>query len=739
MHAGTIEWNGADLSRIGKARLGISRKADPPAPGVATRMLVDLTVTVELEALDPGTLQARAQWLADSLRVSEGILRIGSGTGHTLEWLAVPGDSNLAEAITGLSNSVALNFTAVENRADLTDLTSATFTPAGSSTPLHLHAVRDLKEEVRTARHSERNGARSATTTTLSFTARVAQSNAADPHGVRLAYLQAQALAVKALDARQGVLVLGETNAIVRVTDFTPQIDEGRGTLDVQVQCYHIVLPDVATAECLFEIDERADEGTGELVVSIKGEIAAQTRIIAMAKLQALRTVQLSLAGQRVVSYSSTDKVIDGHDVTGTADDDWTGAITFSIEARKVRAGGHGSHKFSVDKDIRGGMRWSYSGSVRAADEAAALGVARAIAAAASHPILTKSQENFERVTDIDTPATIHPVKLDYSYEFEGPSDGFISGEITTDQTRPLTGEWRRTISGFLIATTKDAAETRLGTLLAGESPQLEVTRRWTEVYLDASGADATPKRVVMRLEFSCGVRDMPTRAAVEFTDSTQTSLSAMRQTRTLSGTLWTSSEANANAALTTFYTLMLGVATPQESTHTHAKIQYAAPSAMNTLVTTGGGGAQWIKLDFSATVVTVLTGVTGYDLLEASMTMSRDGSLNATIVTPIPFGRPVAQPGTGYIPGRIQVSATAKAINLSTARAWVQGKRTLVNSIGTDGTTRHETDQPRESATPEYAPFNGTTAGGWSFSGSYGWTFTGTVLDGVWTSGLPG
>ena len=31
MHAGTITWNGLDLTGLGKPKLGISRQADPPA------------------------------------------------------------------------------------------------------------------------------------------------------------------------------------------------------------------------------------------------------------------------------------------------------------------------------------------------------------------------------------------------------------------------------------------------------------------------------------------------------------------------------------------------------------------------------------------------------------------------------------------------------------------------------------------------------------------------------------
>lgn len=738
MHAGTIEWNGADLSRIGKPRLTIRRQPDPPPPGFATRMLVELVVSVELEALDPGTLQARAQWLADSMRVAEGILRIRSGSGHTLEWLAAPGENNLADAISGPSNTVQMSFAAVENHATLAGLTGATFTPPGvEAVALHLHAVRDMKQEIRTSRHAERNGARSLTTTTLSFTARVAQSNPADPHATRLAYLQQQAEAVKALDCREGALVLGETNELVRVTEFTPVIDERRGALDVQVQCHYLTLPDEGTAECLYDIDSKADEGTGELVISIKGEISAETRTIALAKLSALRSAQQAITGQRVVSYGSTDKLIDGVDAAASGDS-WTGALSFSIEVRQARSGGHHTLRISSQKDIRSGMKWSYQGSTRSTSEALALGAARAIAttAAASHPVMTRSDETFDRVTAIDNPATLHHVKLDFAYDFEGPSDGFISGEINTETASPLAGEWRRTISGFLIATTKAVAEARLALLLAAETNPLETTRKWSEIYLDPTGTNSGVKRVAMRLDFTCGQRDTRTRATAEFTDTTQNSIPSMRQTRTVAGTLWTNSETNANAALDTLYTLVFGTALPQETTRTHAKIQYAAAAVTNSLA---GSNAQWIKLDFSASATRRLTGITGYDLLEASMTMNRDGSLNATIVTPIPFGRPVAQTGTGYIPGRISISASAKAINLATAKNWVQGRRALVAAIGVSGTTRHETDAPRESATPDYAPLDGTTAAAWNFQGNYGWTFTGSVLDGVWTTGLPG
>jgi hypothetical protein len=665
-------------------------------------------------------VQARAEWLADALRVGEGILRITSGSGHALEWLATPGASNLQEVLSGTRNAVEMSFAAVENHAGLDHLPGATFTPSGSGVPLYLHALREVREEIRTARHAERAAARSLTTTTLSFTARVAQASAADSEAARLAWLQDKAAQVKALDTREGVLVLGSTETIVRVTQFSPRIDEQRWALDVEVQCYHVMLPDSGSAECLYDLDTRIDEGSDEEVISYKGEISAETRGIALAKLNALRQAQL-LPGQRVASYSTQDKIIDGADTQGVAGAEWSGALSFTLEIRKARQEGHHTLRISTKRDLRSGMRWSYTGSVTSPDETSALATARAIAAAANHPVLVSSEETLDKATTLEDPATLHLIKVDFTYEFEGPSDGFISGELSTESLTPAAGEWRSTTSGFLIAASKAAAETRLALLLAGAGTALETTRKWSEIYLDESGSDATPKQVAMRLDFTHGTRVGRANTSTEYTDSTQTSIASMTQTRSANGTVWGSTKAAAETALGSVLNGIFGINGPQEKTVTDSLLRT--------------GSTEWIKLDFSASSTTRLSGVTGYDLLEASMTMNRDGALNAAIITPIPFGRPVAQSNTGFIPGRISITATAKAINLATARDWVQNQRAYAEAIGNAAVTRFETDPPRESASPEYAPFEGGTPKLWSFSGTYSWTYTGTVLDGLWSN----
>ncbi len=215
-----------------------------------------------------------------------------------------------------------------------------------------------------------------------------------------------------------------------------------------------------------------------------------------------------------------------------------------------------------------------------------------------------------------------------------------------------------------------------------------------------------TAARVAMKLDFTCGVRDARTFASVEYTDMTENDLSSMRQTREVAGALWSNTQANAEAALGVLSAALFGTNGPQRMRKSHSKLQWAGAAIVATFTGTGSG-SQWVKLEFSMGATTVLTGVTGYDLIEAGFSMERSGSINGAVITPIPFGRPVVQTGTGFIPGRITVQAQAKAINQATAKAWVQDKRGLVTNIGIGGTTRHETDQPKETCAPEYAPFN--------------------------------
>lgn len=736
MHAGTITWNGLDLSGLGKPKLDITKQPDPPAPAFPTRQLVTLKVTVDLEAMDPGTIQARATHLQESMKVTEGILRSATGSGYAAEWLAQPGGSNLTAVLAGQSNTLELNFSAVENHSAgvIAGIPTATFTPAGSDAPITLHAMRDVKEEINTERHSPRASARTLTTTTMTFTARIDQADAAAPLATRLAYLQAAAAAVKAIDCREALLVYQGDSRIVRVTEFSPVIDEARGVLDLRVQCFSSVLPDDTRSEGDFEMKTRLDAGSGEEVLTYSGTISAETRTIALGKLEAIRAAN-STTGHRTVSFETGDKTIDGADTQGITGADWTGSLTFTLEMRQARTGGHYSLKIATTRDIRVGMRWNYSGSITAASSGTALALARSLIVGAGHPIQTKSEENIEYVSDIFTPTTRQFVKLDFSYDFEGPADGFIGGEISTDRTLPLFGEYRRVVSGFLVATSRTVAEARLVILLAAEGAAIEKTLKWSDTYLDDAGGE---KRVFQKLEFSAGSRVVRSNASVKYTDSVSSDISTMLQQRTVSGTIWTDAQGHAETVLESLITSLFGggsTARPTKIDKNHAKENWGGATSLTSV----SANSAWVQLDFSMSKASKIAGAVGYDIIKASYTLERVGSINHTVITPAPFARPVVQTGTGHLPGTISLNANCQAVLGATAREWVQGKMALLNAIGSAGSTRHLTGQPRESMAPEYEPFSGTSQLTFNYTGSYQWTFTGEVLDGLWPSGFGG
>jgi hypothetical protein len=230
-----------------------------------------------------------------------------------------------------------------------------------------------------------------------------------------------------------------------------------------------------------------------------------------------------------------------------------------------------------------------------------------------------------------------------------------IGGEITTESQSPLSGEWRTTVSGMLVAATREAASNRLDSLLSSEGPDADITRRWSETYLDASGTDATPKRTLAKLDFTCSTRLSRTRTVVEYTDATEWDHATLQQTRTMSGTVWAATEEQAEAAIAG-----LGMTTPARESRSHTK------------VIIDGTRTQWIKLDFSQAATTWMTGRAAYDLREASSSVETTASYQATVVTQIPFGNPVIQRNVGLVPGRITASASAKALSAQTATAWV-------------------------------------------------------------------
>lgn len=836
MQAGTVLFNSVDLSGLGNPRLRIRREPDPAPPAPATRQLISLTVLVGLEAREPATIQARLRALQANMQVAEGILCSRADAGHSVEWLARPAGDNLSEALAGTVNEVELLFRAVElhSAGMVESLPAATLTPTGGS-PISLHAVRDVTQQVATERVSPLSPVRRATTTTITFTARVAQADMSLAESARLSYLAAAAATYQALDCRTAQLTLPQlsTSRLVQVQALSPSIDPATSALDLTVQCFHVDLPGGSAAIATFTRDESQSEDGGETIVVLTGTIEAAAEATAVAKLDALRA-RHTTGGARLREIRATPARADGQDTKsgGAAAEEWTGTLAFTLSWATPRETVSAWQLRVSDREDAGRRRITYSGEVRGTDPAAVLAKARATVAGVTGATKVASEETLEYLVPAGA-TTLAVVALSFSYEFDsGAAEGVVAGEWSWEWQEPIYGEQRRTFSGYITATDESAARTQLAALISGEPEPIESSLRATETYraegepygsltisgatpagmngvlqyvgtyagkpawniagepIETSvllgcywnanmfggswifgtaadgifygneavdtpdlvvawhplgGAGGTPSLVVApgsgtsesrtftRLEFTLSWRITHPRAAIQYKDETAVDYSTMLQTRTVSGTVRTNTAANAQTVLASLMTAIFGAAGPHKLS-TGSSLE--ACGALGTYTSTGV--AAWVQLDFSAEKVSKVEGTPAHDIVEATMSMQRVGSIDKPILHQIPFARPIAQVQTGNTIGTISISASCKARVMASARTWVQAKRALVNGIGTAGTTRHESAPPQETIGVEYAPFGGSDVLLHVFEGRYEWSFTNVAaMDSIWPGTL--
>lgn len=735
MQAGTIEWNGLDLSRVGRPELVIRRVQDPPPPAQATREVCTLQVRVRIEALDPSRLQAALEHLQKSMRAAEGLLRSISPGGHVMSWNAIPASDNLAEALTGRTATVDLEFTAAE-AFSTTGLVAASFTPDGG-TAIPLHAIRDFRQTVATERHSPLADARRLTTVNVGFTARVMQAATHDTPAARMAALLTKAEELRALDCASGTLVHAGQSHVVRVQSLVPLVDEGRHALDLSLQCYYSVFPNDGEAECALNIETRDGEGE-ERIVSITGTVEAATQEIAEAKVTAIRT-RHSTATRRLISSKTGIGKIDGFDtkLAGMAAEEWAGSLSFAIEFREIAADAtRWTLKVTSRMEVRGGMRYSYTGTVRASTAEIALTKARALGGAAAHPFRVSAEEvvDTSNVTGGDASQF---VAVAFSYEYEGPAAGFLFAEIGSDRNQSLFSERRTTVSGYVTAPDSAQARAFLATLMTGYAARqaVEETERESELALKLGAATTT--RQAVRLDFSRSYPDTHTRAAAKYVEEVAVDDASMTTTTSVSGTVWTNTRANAETALNAVLASIFGGTAGSPNRPSTLRKSHPQESWGPEANFTGLPATRWIQLDFSASKTTKTAGEPGFDIIEARFTATRTGAINRAKIHSIPGGRPVAQTGVSYSAGTFTISATCKSRTQDAGLAWCQALRD--KAPGGSGGQRHEISDPQESVSPEFEPFSGTSVTLYVTTASYSFGYSGSVaaMDGVWPAGL--
>lgn len=731
MQTARLTFNGTDLSLVGRPILRIQSTPDPPPPGQATRQNVSLAVTIFLDAQDPATIQARLEYLRETVATGEGILRQECGGGHYLSWLATPAGNSLAEALGGTRNQVELNFTAWEDAPGTAGLLTASFAPAGGGS-VTLHAIRDFDSSITTERVSLLSSARALSTTRTNFTARLYQTNAADPLDTRWAALHAARDSyASTLNCRQATLTMGGVARLVRVSSAAPVIDPSAMALDVRIEAFHVDLPGSSTALVDYEESPASEAGSGEKGYSLSGTITAPDEAVAVARLNALIAAKLE-TGARLHSIKTSSSHARDGDTTG---DEWTGTLKFTIDLRTPQDDVTAyTAKVNTTED-QSGLRMTVSGSVRGRVLASVLAKARAIGAAYGSGKQTKSEETVDWFTPLPippapgTPGAVIGV-VEFSYEYRGAAT-CIRGTVEYSEENGLFAERSATFQGSFSAPSESAARTFARKLIPS-GKLLRVDREGVAQEVNSApgsnptGGDAP---IFATLSFSYGWFVEHSATTLQYRDELRCDEASMTQERVISGTARAPNQAAATAAINSLFTA-LGLGTP--SSYTTSSPYESGPATSTSTPTT-----IWISVDFSRTFRSSIAGTAGNDIIEASLSLSRTGSINRVVIHEIPFARPVVQNGTGYTAGKLTITARCKARLAATARTWVTGKRSLVNSFGTDGVSRFETDEPQESSDVEYAPFSGTDKTLRVFTGRYGWSFIDGTMDSTWQVGL--
>lgn|GEM_PF-4183500 len=462
MQAGTILFNSVDLSRIGHPTLRIQRSPDPAPPAAATRQRVTLTVVIQLDTHDPSTQQARLEYLQETMEVREGILRSESPSGHYLEWMATPAGDTLGEAMAGRSNSITLNFSALEAHPDaqVESLISATL-ELPDETLLTFHALRDFNKQIATERVALLSSARKLTTTTISFAGRVLQTNPADDEATRWAALRAAQQNIESANARYGTLATGGISTVVRVQSLIPRIDEERMALDVDVTCFRTDIPGNDAA--VIEIDETVgkDEGSGEVVHRFSGTITAEDEATALAQLDIQITAKKLATGGRVSRIQFTPTRTAAGD---TSTEEWIGTMPFSFECRVIQ-GSVDAYKVKVStSDSSDGRRLTISGEIRGTDQASVLAKAKAVAAAFTTAASTRTDETLDYVTPVEETAHVMTV-LQFSYEYR-TNTVEIRASFESTESRGAFSDHTDGLSGSITTTSHDAARGILKALI---------------------------------------------------------------------------------------------------------------------------------------------------------------------------------------------------------------------------------------------------------------------------------
>lgn len=581
-----------------------------------------------------------------------------------------------------------------------TDNQDATFKAVGASTPVNLPNIKVWAVDYNAKRFSELRSQRQYAGGRVECSGTIPGDMTITIANRRTALLALINGLIAAVNKADGTLARGTLfNQVVRVENFKAEINQAITGIDWSLSAIWTNFPNetgYATTEYSVATRDSVEDGEQYLVFS--GRIWAQSAIAATAQLNSVRSTVLTTyqfaAAQQIREESNTNKVYANGDKTAglstVEGSDGTTFIelTWTEEYRQRLAGLlNWNLKTAQKDDLPSGLRMTtYNGVVQAtgstpdAAYAAALAQAQTLGANKEAAIGNNAFLKSSTITQ-DTRQTradngIEFVRLEFSYEYQSKlATGNMYVEVSMELAQDAFGMDLQNVSGFIMATDFGSAEDVFASIRSLYGSQLVRNERTNETQVQAltpnmGSFDIQP----MRLDFAFSVfQPKGTRVAIKYGISVMQDIINLQLNTRLHGSIWASSMAAAQSAMTTLMGISgNGSLIRQETTEDHEN--------------TNDSSDYFVKMDFDLEYTAALKGVA--DLIEMNLVEEVNYSGPRWVVIPTLAQTGVAGSGYSVVQnlsfkegGRV-VRGSVTALNLTSAQAWAKKQRGLL--VGT-------------------------------------------------------
>lgn len=602
--------------------------------------------------------EARINRLRSALDAGEGILIIEDENGVNLVNVPVRVKS---DTVPRAWRQYIAELTVVFEARTLTAAAAAlpvTFTPPGFPA-VSLPNVSTWKVGIRIARFSNQAVNRDESIETITASGFILADRSQTP-AQRLAFLQAQAELLRRCNSRDGKLKWGTEERTVRVQSLDADLIDGKDRLNWELSAFYRSFPIGSYAQPEYTVSLRKDYEAGDLILSVRGKVKADTETDAKNAVTGLKE-SYATPTRQLQNDETGDAIVDGVDGKSWLE------VSFSFEYREPIPDFIGYQlRVNTKEDARSADKIvTYEGRVTGTNATTALEAARALGLG-RFPGITSSTETISTKKNSFQPDEVF-VEVAFTYEYLAKSHTLRFAEVTREVAGTPFADQREVVSGYVAAETLTAAEEMADSFKLPSRLLRDKSKRYGERLI------GTEERQAQKIDFSFTYYLTPVSVALAYGVETTNDFAAVEKTVVISGIARGPDEAACNAAID----LVVG-------TRSEKRVNSSRKADFEKQVATSLEAIPYfVSVSFTERFIGVPTA--GDSILSANYSIRTSYSINKASFTLIPFGIPYVQPNVGATPGLQTVSGSVTARSAAAAKSWGQSKKAMLQSGGYD------------------------------------------------------